>query len=187
MCDAVLCRFVKSANVFLPGKILGMTELGLEVKNTATGDVRVFDSPEAGAFQPSELDVVLDVVPSGKLVNIGCPVLVPDINAATEGAFVQCRIVDKEYKPLRAKVAYSDGAQPAWFARDDMRVMQSPWIHPEVSFCGNDSELDDAACEDPVMAAPVQRKSKKRLSPPAKKYKKGDIVRMPHGVLKKVS
>ena len=188
MCDkqAVLCRFDKSGGMYLSGTILGMSENGVEVRNNVTGESVLVDCPDVESLEPSALDVVLDVVPSGKLVNIGCPVLVPV--TGVQGAFVKGRIEDKTYKPLKAKVAFLDGSESAWFSREDTRMMQCPILYHEMNAGINDNQGEEEEDKDDVVVTKSAQRKRKNQSPTSQsKYKKGDIVRLPHGVQKKVS
>ena len=182
MLEAVLCRFDKSKNLYEPGTIVSMSEHAAEVQNVATGETTVFQSPEAGTFHdPSELDIVRDVMPSGKLVNIGCPVLVPT-SQNIEGAFELVHIFEKEYKPLRVTVRFVDDTVSLSYSREDIRVMLSPWSKEETTE-GDDTEIDGEGCEDQEKTL---KRTKKHRSSSSTKYKKGDTKTMPHGVIKKV-
>ena len=165
MSCGVLCRFERFSEIFLPAEIRRVTTSNVEVIHPITRETLLFKSPEDERSNPTDLDVVLNVAPEGKRVNISCPVLVPDVKS--DNTFVQCVIVDKKYKPLRVKVQFSDGTA-AWLARHEIRVMESPWARL----------VDDAAMQ--------KRKRKKSCEETSTKYKKGDIVKLPHGVLKKV-
>ena len=185
MCDStlqhVLCRFPDS-DLFLRADVLSRTQTEITVKNPTTGDVTSFSSSKAGdlQFAANSVDVVYDVVPTGKLVNIGCPVLVPAgyENDVDDGCFTQCYIVDKLYKPLRAKVRYSNGTT-AWIDKESLRVMQSPWIYWD---SGDSTDVSVNKLLELLQSKKTKRAAK--LKKPA--YKKGEIVRLPHGVLKKV-
>lgn len=164
MYDKVLCRFEQGSNAFLSADIRWITDQNVEVTHPITGEAVVFRSPEDDGADPTDLNIVLDLVPEGKTINISCPVLVPDTE--TDKAFAQVLIVDKKYKPLRVKVEFSDG-RVAWLPHDRVRVMRSPWTRQETT-------------------RQTHLQKKRKLQTSHTTYKKGDIVRLPHGVLKKV-
>lgn len=184
MLEAVLCRFDKSKNLYEPGTIVSMSEHAAEVQNVTTGETTVFHYPKAGTLRdPSELDIVRDVMPSGKLVNIGCPVLVPS-RQNIEGVFELSHIFEKEYKPLRVTVRFPDDTVSSTYPREDIRVMLSPWTKEETTD-GNDTEIDEETCEDQEKTAKTLKRTKRHRSSSTVKYKKGDTKMMPHGVIKK--
>lgn len=177
--------------------VLQLTESDVKVRNPLTGEIVSFPSSEGQDLQPDDMTAIADIVPSGKLVNIGCPVLVPAAavdGRSDDGIFTLCHIVDKEYKPLRAKARYPDG-NTAWIARDCLRVMQSPWVYMDQRACvsssgssGGVADCTNGVAEEGLekMDMQGQQQGKKRTVQPTRRYKKGDIVKMPHGVLKKV-
>jgi hypothetical protein len=173
MSDTLLCRFDSESDEFLPAVVRNMTDENVEVTHPNTGEAVVFQSSENQDIHPAELNVVVDVIPEGKRINISCPVLAPNTESATENAFIQGLIVQKKYKPLRIRVEFANGSY-AWLDRDKIRVKQSPWTRLDTNSGTTEQRM--------------KRKSFEEDSPQecAKKYKKGEIVRLPHGVLKKV-
>lgn len=188
--ETLLCRYDKG-DVFLRSEIVQLTKRYVTVRNPRTDDIVRFECLEDQDLDPRDINVVLDRAPSGKLVNIGCPVLVPGpiLSAGEEhedGVFILCRVIDKMFKPLRAKVQQCKGTS-AWTAKETLRVMQSPWanldqIVPLSNLTGG-PEHDKNLIEGVVETKKQAKKKKTGLS--GKKCKKGLLIRMPHGVWKK--
>ena len=197
MFETLLCRYDKS-DVFLRSEVVQLTEIDVTVRNPLTDSIVRFACCEGQDLDPRDIDVVVDTVPSGKLVNIGCPVLVPgrkeeeDQFDHEDGFFILCQVIDKQFKPLQAKVKYTNN-NTAWTAKEKMRVMQSPWANWNQAVPLTDSiglpggGYDKNLAEVGVNGMETKRQGRKRKAGlMTKKYKKGEILRMPHGVLKKV-
>ena len=172
MSDTLLCRFDNESDEFLPAVIRWITDENVEVTHPNTGEAVIFRSSENQEIHPAELNVVVDVVPEGKRINISCPVLAPNTGSETDNAFIQGLIVQKKYKPLRIRVEFANGSD-AWLDREKIRVKQSPWTRLETTGNTEQKRKRKLLDEDSPQDSP-------------KKYQKGEIVRLPHGVLKKV-
>ncbi|XP_062499825.1 uncharacterized protein LOC134177116 [Corticium candelabrum] len=230
--SSVLCRFSPGL-LFFPARVRLMRDDEIEVKHPTSGETITLTRtlPPTGpadrdprTFDAADLDVVVDAVPTGKLINIGCPILTPyrqqtDMiegenedeskgngkkkenglgRQRPERVYVLGRIVEKEYKPLRARVLYFDKTM-AWFPREQLRVMQSPWATEvwehsggeQVKFDDSESGESDSngtsSVTDGEWSKVDGQKGRKqtRSMIPVKKYKKGDVVTLPHGIIKK--
>ena len=196
--DKVLCRFSPGV-LFLPARLHLLSADTAEVEHPRSGEIVTFRRPSSGGCSGQEgefedLDVAVDDIPSGTLITVNRLVLTPNFQTGTsmcdltnkdgfdgyeqvcgqanspEGTYMQCRIIDKKFRPLRAKVMYSNG-ETSWFRREEMRVMESPWIAREsVEIPG--CEAGDA-CSSPTQRGQQKRDYRQRSSIPAKASKDG--------------